>query len=223
MVTLQQQKGYPAVPLQRLLCEHREYYASAKGVVWIISHDGEDLAASSAVQFGRVGYQLHLALVRSAKARSFRPGHALDWEAVRWAKARGCEELNLGGSSIRRFPPDQKDPGYGVYDYKRGFGASLNYLTGYYDLVFRPMRYRAFRLAELAQPLWERLAESLSHARTRGRQAPDADRAATRPAHAPDEHPQERPIVAHAAANHNGLDRLNESAPDLPFPKSADE
>jgi len=219
MVRLEEQKGYPAMPLKWLLCEHREYYAAAaKGVTWIVAFQGEDLAAASAVRFGRAAYSLHLALDRSDAARGFHAGAALDWEAVHWAKAHACEVLNLGGS-IRRFPPDQKDPGYGIYDYKRGFGASLNYLTGYYDLVFRPMRYRTFRLAERAQLLWERLQESMSRARVRGRQATDTDRAAPRPAHTLDE----GQIVARAAANHNRLDGLNESAPGVPFPNSIHE
>ncbi len=205
MVTLQQQKGYPAVPLQWLLCEHREHYASGKGVLWIISHGGEDLAAASSVQFGRVVYQVHLALDRSAKARSFRPGHALDWEAVRWAKARGCEELNLGGSGLRRFPPDQSDPAFGVYDYKRGFGASLDYLTGYYDLVFRPMRYRIIRLAERAQPLWERLQENLSQRGMRRRKA-GADGSAPSPLRS---RTKARSSLARPT-NYDGIDGLNE-------------
>ncbi len=175
MVRFEKQKGYKAVPLDWLLREHREYYASpARGAIWIVSHQGKDIAAASAVRFGRTAHSLHLALDRSAAARGFRPGPALDWEAVRWAKAQGCEVLNFGGS-IRRFPPDRSDPGYGIYEYKRGLRASLSYLTGYYDLVFRPMHYRAFRLAERAQPLWDRLHESLSRRGMRRHQAGDVD------------------------------------------------
>jgi peptidoglycan pentaglycine glycine transferase (the first glycine) len=206
MVTLQQQKGYPAVPFAWLLCEHREYYAPEKGVVWIISHEGEDLAASTSVQFGRVAYQLHLALERGPKARSFRPGHALDWEAVRWAKARGCEELNLGGSGIRRFPPDREDPGFGVYEYKRGFRASLNCLTGYYDLVFQPMRYRLFRFAERVQPLWDRLQERVDHARSGRHDGADTDRRELKSTPAP----SNPPLAASAGASRNGHEAISD-------------
>jgi len=181
MARREEQKGYKGPSLDWLLREHREYYASpAKGAIWIVSHQGRDLAAASAVRFGRTAHSLHLALDRSAAARSFRPGPALDWEAIRWAKAQGCEVLNLGGS-VRRFPPERKDPSYGVYEYKRGLRASLNYLTGYYDLVFRPMHYRAFRLAEYAQPLWDRLHERFGRGGMGGHRVDDVDLPAPSP------------------------------------------
>ena len=219
MARHQEQKGYKGASLDWLLREHREYYASpAKGMIWIVSHQGRDLAGASAVRFGRTAHSLHLALDRSGAARSFRPGPALDWETIRWAKAQGCEVLNLGGS-IGRFPPERKDPSYGVYEYKRGLRASLNYLTGYYDLIFRPMHYRAFRLAERAQPLWDRLQERLSRIRMGERRVDDVeDLPAPRPPRSMLDvrswlaRPADRNGHGGLPADRNGLDGLNEDA-----------
>src|SRR2546425_9617280 len=50
-------------------------------------------------------------------------------------------------SSGTHFPPSERDEGYGVYQFKRGFGASLRYWIPYHDLVFRPGLYRLARIA----------------------------------------------------------------------------
>lgn len=47
------------------------------------------------------------------------------------------------------FPPREEDAGYTLYQFKKRFGCSLEYLTGYYDLVFKPGLYRAARLGEV--------------------------------------------------------------------------
>ncbi len=72
---------------------------------------------------------------------------ALDWDHITWALACDCREIDFGGSGTC-FPPKATDRGYGVYRYKTGLGCEIRYLTGYYDLVFRPSRYWMFRLLE---------------------------------------------------------------------------
>lgn len=176
MVRLEEERGYSGPSLGWLMGEQREYYSAGQGLAFIISHGGKDLAGATAVRFGDRAYALHLALNRSLEV-GFRAGTALVWEQVRWAKAQGCKVLNLGGS-IRRLPPDPGDVGYGVYQYKRSFGASLNYLSGYYDLVLRPTIYRFFRVVEKVRPLWWRLQSHLNAPRpAEHEQASCSDRA----------------------------------------------
>jgi lipid II:glycine glycyltransferase (peptidoglycan interpeptide bridge formation enzyme) len=66
---------------------------------------------------------------------------------VRWAKASGCETIDWGGSGTS-FPPLESDPGYGIYQFKLGFGCKLEEMTGYYDFVLRKPLYVGFRFVE---------------------------------------------------------------------------
>ena len=79
-----------------------------------------------------------LLAARRARARS---------RDVIWAKAEGCETIDWGGSGTG-YPPCPADPGYGVYRFKRSFGCALSRGPGYYDLVFKPRLYHAWRLTE---------------------------------------------------------------------------
>ena len=65
------------------------------------------------------------------------------------------------GGAATGYPPRQEDPGFGIYDFKRGFGCSVSHLSAYHDLVFRAVLYRAFRWIET------RCAPSLWHLRAR--------------------------------------------------------
>ncbi len=60
------------------------------------------------------------------------PNHLLQWEAMRWAKARGCVVYDLWGA------PDElneSDSMWGVYKFKEGLGAEFAPHVGAYDFV----------------------------------------------------------------------------------------
>jgi len=99
------------------------------------------------VRFGAKAYMLYISQTEPAGGARLQQGPLLYWELVRWAKACGCESLDWGGIGTR-FPPREDDPGYGVYHFKLGFHSSLQYLSGYYDDVYRPGWYGAFRAVE---------------------------------------------------------------------------
>ena len=83
----------------------------------------------------------------STNARTLFPGEPIYWEVMRWAKARGAEMCDFGGTGTA-WPPTPDSPAYSLYFFKQGFNANPIYLTGYYDLVFRPRLYRIVRYAE---------------------------------------------------------------------------
>jgi lipid II:glycine glycyltransferase (peptidoglycan interpeptide bridge formation enzyme) len=58
------------------------------------------------------------------------PGQCANWAAIKWAKARGYLEYDLGG-----VPSDLgKSPGQrGIYEYKRGFGGEVVELVGEFE------------------------------------------------------------------------------------------
>lgn len=84
--------------------------------------------------------------------RELMPAYLLQWEAIRWARRRGCQVYDLWGV------PDQEmdileqqfahrsDGLWGVYRFKRGFGGQLHRSPGPWDRVYQPFLYRLYRL-----------------------------------------------------------------------------
>jgi len=66
---------------------------------------------------------------------------------ISWAKREGCTLYDFRGTAVD-YPPDPKNPNYGVYSFKKNFGPELVILTGYYDLVLRRFYYKLFRFIE---------------------------------------------------------------------------
>jgi lipid II:glycine glycyltransferase (peptidoglycan interpeptide bridge formation enzyme) len=66
------------------------------------------------------------------------PNHLLQWEAIRWAKQQGCTTYDFWGAPDHL---DPKDPMWGVYRFKRGFGSRLVRTIGAWDRPIRPVLY----------------------------------------------------------------------------------
>jgi peptidoglycan pentaglycine glycine transferase (the first glycine) len=76
----------------------------------------------------------------------------LQWEAIRWARSRGCSEYDLWGI------PDEEEPDleqqftaredglWGVYRFKRGFGGRIHRTVGTWDRVFIRPAYTLYRM-----------------------------------------------------------------------------
>jgi len=81
------------------------------------------------------------------------PNHALQWEAIRWAKSRGCATYDLWGvpdedkATLEAQYLERNEGLWGVYRFKRGFGGRLVRYVGAFDRVYTPLLYRAFLFA----------------------------------------------------------------------------
>lgn len=73
--------------------------------------------------------------------REHMPNHRLQWEAIRWAKAQGCEVYDMWGAPDEL---DESDPMWGVYRFKRGFGAEFVPHIGAYDYPVSGLGYRLY-------------------------------------------------------------------------------
>lgn len=156
LVAAGRRKGYPVRHLAFFEGLQREYLARGQGCLAIARHGDSDLAGVLGIRFGRRAHLLYSGVDGdSAEARKLRAGAAVHWELIRWAKQAGCDVLDWGGAGTP-FPPRPGGPGYGIYDFKRGFGCSVTHLIAYHDLVLRPALYRAFRWVETraAPSLW---------------------------------------------------------------------
>ena len=78
-----------------------------------------------------------------AATRSDLPGtmHLLRWTAIRDALADGAGAVELGAVDLpgHRRPPEPGEPGYGLYEHKRGFGAVWQDRAAPRRIVLRPI------------------------------------------------------------------------------------
>ena len=76
-----------------------------------------------------------------------RANPSVHWRAMQWAKAKGCRNYDMTGAGTA-YPPHEGNWGYGLYQFKRGFGAELHYYAGYFDLVRLESTYSMIRYFE---------------------------------------------------------------------------
>jgi hypothetical protein len=85
------------------------------------------------------------------EARRTYPGvvRLILWRAIQLAIAEGLDEVDLAGVDVpgARRIPEPGEPMYGLYAFKRSFGAEWVDLTGNHERVARPARYLAGRVA----------------------------------------------------------------------------
>jgi lipid II:glycine glycyltransferase (peptidoglycan interpeptide bridge formation enzyme) len=79
------------------------------------------------------------------------PTYLLQWEAMRWAKSRGCETYDLWGipdedrETLEEQFTERHDGLWGVYRFKRGFGGEVVRTVGTWDHVHAPLRYQLYK------------------------------------------------------------------------------
>jgi lipid II:glycine glycyltransferase (peptidoglycan interpeptide bridge formation enzyme) len=84
--------------------------------------------------------------------REMMPAYLLQWEAMRWAKNRGCGEYDLWGvpdeseSVLESSFTSRSDSLWGVYRFKRGFGGELRRSAGPWERVYNPIMHQFYRL-----------------------------------------------------------------------------
>ncbi len=145
-----------------------EYYAQGwrmfarqnMAALLLAEHEGRTLAGLMVFAFGRSSIYMYGA--SADEGRTHMPTYLLQWEAMRWAKARGCESYDLWG--IPDLEEDDIGPDMaeaerngvlasgmgGLYRFKRGFGGQMTRTVGAYDYVYNLPLYHAFCL------LWTR-------------------------------------------------------------------
>ena len=134
----------------------REYYQRAyellqpKGMAEILvaEYESKPLAALFVARNGKRAYYLYGASTDEERNRM--PTHLLQWEAMKWAKARGCEEYDLWGvpdedeATLEANFEKRHDGLWGVYRFKRGFGGELKRAAQAMDRVYNPLLYWAY-------------------------------------------------------------------------------
>jgi len=118
------------------------------GELLLAEYDGKPLAALFVARNGNRAYYLYGASTDDERNRM--PTYLLQWEAMKWAKARGCEEYDLWGvpdedeSTLEADFEKRHDGLWGVYRFKRGFGGELKRAAQAMDRVYNPLLYWAY-------------------------------------------------------------------------------
>jgi peptidoglycan pentaglycine glycine transferase (the first glycine) len=118
------------------------------GEILVAEYEGKPLAALFVARNGRRAYYLYGASTDEERNRM--PTYLLQWEAIKWAKARGCEEYDLWGmpdedeATLEANFETRHDGLWGVYRFKRGFGGELKRAAQAMDRVYNPLLYWAY-------------------------------------------------------------------------------
>jgi len=83
----------------------------------------------------------------SSEHRNMMSTYALQWEAIKLAKAYGCTEYDMFGVSPN---PDPSHPMYGIYRFKKGFGGTIFHQLGCWDYPLDEEKYAVFQAYELS-------------------------------------------------------------------------
>jgi peptidoglycan pentaglycine glycine transferase (the first glycine) len=131
----------------------KEYYQRAyelfhpKGIceLLVAEFEGKPLASLMVFANGKRAWYVYGA--SNDNERNRMPTYLLQWEAIRWAKARGCEEYDLWGvpdeneETLEANFETRHDGLWGVYRFKRGFGGQLKRAAQALDRVYNLLLY----------------------------------------------------------------------------------
>ena len=112
--------------------------------------EGEPVAALVVFALGAKAWYIYGA--SSNRHREKMPAYALQWAAIRWAKARGCTLYDLWGipdadrETLETQFTERHDGLWGVYRFKRGFGGDVIRCVGLWEKVLNPLYPLAIKL-----------------------------------------------------------------------------
>lgn len=116
----------------------------------IASYQDQPLAGIMVFASGNRSWYLYGASNNLERNRM--PAYLVQWEAIRWAREKGCTSYDLWG--VPDADPDaleaefmQRSDGlWGVYRFKRGFGGQIRRAAGAWDKVYNRVAYLAYQM-----------------------------------------------------------------------------
>jgi lipid II:glycine glycyltransferase (peptidoglycan interpeptide bridge formation enzyme) len=127
---------------------YRLFVPFGRAALLLAEYEGEVLAGLMVFALGRMAWYFYGA--SSNEHRNLMPTYLLQWEAMRWAKARGCTTYDLWGipdadeETLEAQFAERSDGLWGVYRFKRGFGGRVVRSVGAWDRVYNTPLYWAY-------------------------------------------------------------------------------
>jgi lipid II:glycine glycyltransferase (peptidoglycan interpeptide bridge formation enzyme) len=126
------------------------FHPSGRCDLLFAEYDGKPVAGIMVFAQGKTAWYMYGASTDEERNRM--PTYLLQWEAIRWARQRGCTEYDLWGI------PDQSEEDleenftgkashdglWGVYRFKRGFGGRVLRSVGAWDRIYFPALYQIY-------------------------------------------------------------------------------
>jgi len=131
----------------------KEYYQRAyelfhpKGTCELLVAEYEGRPLASLMVFANGKRARYVYGASNDHERNRMPTYLLQWEAIRWAKAHGCDEYDLWGvpdeneETLEANFESRHDGLWGVYRFKRGFGGEVKRAAQALDRVYNPLLY----------------------------------------------------------------------------------
>ena len=126
------------------------FYPSGKCQLFLASYKGQPLAGLMAFASGERAWYLYGA--SNNQERNRMPTYLIQWEAIRWAKDKGCTSYDLWGvpdyaeEELEENFSKRSDGLWGVYRFKRGFGGELRRASSAWDKVYHQAAYLGYQM-----------------------------------------------------------------------------
>lgn len=134
--------AYYQTTWESYLAAQQEANNPAGGALLLAEHDEEEkpVAGIFVMRYGERAWYFYGA--SSERRRRDMPNYLLQWEAMRWARTRGCSVYDWWGAPTKIDDPN--DPLQGVWQFKQGFGATFEAHIGAWDYATWPWLYRLY-------------------------------------------------------------------------------
>lgn len=119
--------------------------------LFLAEHEGDLLAANFA--FGVGDTAVYLEGASNNHKRKLMASYGVQWEAIQWAKERGCTSYDMWGvpdedhATLEEHFEERSDGLWGVYRFKRGWGGDVVRSAGAWDFVYNRVIYTAYLAA----------------------------------------------------------------------------
>lgn len=143
----------PLRPLAYHAAYWRLFEASGQGALFLARLGDEVLAGAYAVWLGEKGWYKDGG--SSPRHREVMAPHLLQWEVMRFLRARGVRSYDLFAAPRRADLGDPANPVRGLWQFKSGFSADLREFVGTWGLVVDERRYWIWR--RMAEPVTRRV------------------------------------------------------------------
>jgi peptidoglycan pentaglycine glycine transferase (the first glycine) len=124
------------------------YHPNGNCELFAADFQGRTLAVLMVFAYGKQAYYFYGA--SSDDERNRKATYPLQWEAIRWAMARGCQTYDMwgipeGATDVEEDEAEARDDGlWGVYRFKRGFGGTIKRAMRTMDRIYNPLLYKAY-------------------------------------------------------------------------------
>jgi peptidoglycan pentaglycine glycine transferase (the first glycine) len=124
------------------------FHPTGMAELLVAEFEGKPLAALMVFAHGQRAYYMYGASTDEERNRM--PTYLLQWEAMKWARAKGAEEYDLWGvpdedeATLEANFETRHDGLWGVYRFKRGFGGAVKRSQQAVDRVYNSLLYKLY-------------------------------------------------------------------------------